>query len=131
MLKNIAEPEQYTSDQDRQDSMALKSRAADDVRRDADSFASNNRPQYDKTEGTSGLGLVVELFCPKRKRAGAGSPDGIEGLLIHSVGGTTSDELLEIFLAAQVEALAAESMRIFHDNISWSAKYIRWMNEVL
>ena len=131
MLKTSAESEQYTSDQERQDSMAMKKRAADDARLDADSFASNTQPHHDKTVRTSGLGLVAELYCPKAERAGAGSPDGIDGLLTHSVDGTASDDLLKIFLAAEVEALAAESMRIFRDNNCWSAKYINWMNRVL
>jgi hypothetical protein len=131
MLKNKAEPEQHTSDQERQDSMALKQRAADDARKAADSFASSIQSQDDKTAGPSGLELVEELFCPKHEQARAGSPDGMDGDLIHSVGGNASGELLETFLAAQVEALAAESMRIFRDNVSWSGKYIRWMNQVL
>lgn len=131
MLKNNAHSSPRTSEQERQDSMALKRRAADDARNDADLFASHIRPQHDQAGRTSCLGLVSEFYCPKPKRAGAGSPNGVGGFLIHVVAGTTSDELLGIYLAAQAEALAAESVRIFRDNQSWSAKYVNWMNQVL
>lgn len=131
MLKESAKSEQYTSNQERQELMAMKKRAEDDARMAADSFVSNTRSPEEKTAGTSSLELVVELFCQKPKRSDAGSPDGNDGLLIHSVAGTASDDLLEIFLAAEVEALAAKSVRILHDNISWSAKYVNWMNQVL
>jgi hypothetical protein len=131
MFKHNAESEPHTSKQERQDSMALKKRAADDARKDADSFASHIRPQHDKTGRPSGLDLVAELFCPRPERAGAGSPDGINGLLTYVVAGTASDDLLEIFLAAEVEALAAQSARIYSNNHFWPGKYIKWMNQVL
>jgi hypothetical protein len=124
MLKSQAESEQHTSGQERQDSMALKKRAADGARNDADEFASKTHPQDNKTVGPTGFEPVAELFCAKRKRAGAGSPDGIDGLLIHSVGATALGELLKIFLAAQ-------SMRIFHDNLSWTGIHIYLINQVL
>jgi hypothetical protein len=130
MLKNNAESKQHKPQLERHDAMALRERAAEDARKDADSFASKTCPQDDETGTSTGLGLITELFCPRHKQAGEGSRDGIDGLLTHSVGGTTSDELLEIYLVAKMELLAAESIRIFRDNIFWAGKYVDWMKQV-
>lgn len=128
MLKNDSESKHC--EPERQDATALRKRAADDAVRAADWYASKSWRQPDANVGSSSLGLVTELFCPKRMRPGAGSPDGIDGRLVHSVAGATSDELLEIFLAAEAEALGSQSMRIFRDNICWSGKYMGWMKQV-
>lgn len=131
MFKNNANAEPHTSELERQDSIALKRRAADDARKDADSFVSHGQPQEDKSAWPTGFDLVREMFCPEGKGAGAGSPDGIGGFLTYVVAGTTSEELLGIFLAAQAEALAAQSARIYSDNHSWPAKHVKWMNQVV
>lgn len=131
MLKESAKSEQYTSNQERQELMAMKKRAEDDARLAADSFVSNIQPEHEKTARPSSLELVVELFCPKPERANAGSADGVDGHLTHSVGAAASDDLLKIFLAAEAKALADKSVRIYYDNMYWSAKYVNWMKQVL
>ncbi len=131
MLKDNAKVEQYQPELDRQDALALRERAADDVREDADLYISKAWPQENRHAGASALALVRELYRPNSHEAGTGSPQGIEGSLTHSVGGATSDELLKIFLSAKVEVLSTQSLRIFRDNISWSGKYVGWMKQVL
>lgn len=127
MLKNNSESKQCEPEQ--RDATALKKRAADDAVKAADSYASERCPQRNANVGSSCLGLVTELYCPDGSSPAAGSPGGIDGRLVHSVGGATRDELLEIFLAAEAEALASQSIRIYRDNICWSGKHVGWMKE--
>jgi len=117
-LKNNAESEQYKPDLERQDAKELRKRAAEDAVKDADSYVSNTRSQRDKVAGTNSFGLVLDLLSPTLEAARAGSPEGIDGLLIHSVDIRArlvlSDEILEISLTAEVEALRAGPIRLFH-----------------
>jgi hypothetical protein len=117
-LKNNPESEQYQADLERQDATALRKRAAEDAVKDADSYVSKSRPQRGKVAGPHSFGLVLDLLSPTLEGAKVGSQDGIDGLLIHSGDIRSrlvlSDELLEISLAAEVEALMAGPIKLFH-----------------
>ncbi len=97
----------------------LKKRAAEDAVRDADYYAFNTQPRQLKAEGSKGLEPVSD-FLKSNKDVGlkVGSPEGLDGLFIRSNDGgdklLLSDEMMQISLADEVAALAAEPIRIFH-----------------
>jgi hypothetical protein len=117
-LKNNIEFKQFTANLEQLDAMSLKRRAAEDAVKDADSYAFSTRPQRKKMEGPKGLDPVEYLLGEKHSRVRMGSQDEIDGLLIHSNEDKArlvlSDEILEISLADEAEALEAEPIRIFH-----------------
>ncbi len=117
-MKNNTKSEQYKPDLERQDATALRKRAAEDAVKDADSYVSNPRPQCPKKTEANSFGLVLDLISPTLEEARVGSTEGIDGLLIHSCESRArlvlSDEILEISLTAEVEALTTEPIRIFH-----------------
>jgi hypothetical protein len=118
-LKNHTEPEHRMPDLEQLEAMELKRRAAEDAVKDADSYALNTRPQREKTSEAKGLDPVSNLLkTGKHASVRVDSQEGIDGVFIHSnEGGASlvlSDEMLEISLADEVAALAAEPIRIFH-----------------
>lgn len=131
MLKNNTESKHDQPELRPKDAMELQRRAKDDVRKDAESFASKGWQRKNQFAGSPELALVTELFCPKRRLPGINPPEGINGRLVHSVGNTTSNDLLDIFLAARAQVVSAQSMRIFRDNVAWAGKYVDWMKQVL
>ncbi len=118
-MKNPTELEHRIPDLGQLEATELKRRAAEDAVKDADSYASSTRPQPKKDSEASRLDPVSYLLkASKHTGVHVGSQDGIDGLFIRSnEGGASlvlSEEMLEISLADEVSALAAEPIRIFH-----------------
>ena len=117
-LKNNMEFKQFAADLEQLDAMSLKRRAAEDAVKDADSYAFSTRPQHRRTVEPKDLDPVADLLGAKHPRVRVNSQDGIDGLLIHSNEDNPrlvlSDEILEISLADEAEALEAEPIKIFH-----------------
>lgn len=117
-MKNDIEFKQFTGETEQLDAISLKRRAAEDAVKDADSYAISTRPQSKKIAESKGLGPVADLLGAKQTRIRVGAQDGIDGLLIHANEDdprlVLSDELLEISLADEAEALEVEPITIFH-----------------
>lgn len=117
-MKNDMEFNQIVAKLEQLDATSLKRRAAEDAVKDADSYAVSTRPQHKKKVEPKGLDPVTDLLGAKQARLRIGLQDGIDGLLIHANEDdprlVLSDELLEISLADEAEALETEPIRIFH-----------------
>lgn len=117
-MKNNAKLERDKPVLERQDAVALRKRATEDAVKDADFYASSVRPQREKSTGFNNREALSYLLSPKQPQVRVGAQDEIDGLLIRSCEGSTklvlSDEISEVSLVAEAEALAAEPIRIFH-----------------
>jgi hypothetical protein len=117
-LKNLTENDCGGRKLEKLDATELKRRAAEDAVKDADSYATSARPQPRKASAVKGIDQVSDLMKPKQEPPSAESPDGIDGILIHAndcgASLVLSDEMLQISLADEVAALAAEPIKIFH-----------------
>lgn len=99
--------------------MALAKRAAEDAVEDANSFAVLVRRQFEKSMPQGKGKLSILLQSGVNEKAGAGFDDEeIDGVLIHPIEGSTqlvlSDELQQICLETEVEAIQSEPLRLFH-----------------
>ncbi len=118
-MKNHTEPKHGILNLEYLEATELKKRAAEDAVKDADYYAFITRPRQVRSEGSNGLNQVSD-FMKSNKDSGlkVGSPEGLDGLFICSNDGgdklLLSDEMLQISLADEVAALAAEPIRIFH-----------------
>lgn len=120
MLKNNAQSRKTCREGDQPDARALQKRAAEDAVEDANLFATLVRRQFEKSMPASKPEAPAH-FQSKGKTAipgGSQDEDGVDGVLIHPVEGSTqlvlSDELLQISLAAEVESIKSEPIRLFH-----------------
>lgn len=117
-MKNNTDFELFAAKLERLDAMSLKRRAAEDAVKDADLYAFSTRLQHKKTVEHKNIDVATNLLGAKQTRVGVGSQDGIDGLLIHSNEDerrlVLSDEILQISLADEAEALEAEPIMIFH-----------------
>lgn len=117
-MKNNIDFSRFAADLEQLDAMSLKRRAAEDAVKDADSYAFSTRPQHRKKEEPKCPDPVAALLGSKHARVKIGAQDGIDGLLIHANEDdprlVLSDELLEVSIADEAEALEAEPLKIFH-----------------
>lgn len=117
-MKNDIEFKKFVGNLEQLDAMSLKRRAAEDAVKDADSYAFGTRPQHKKAIEPKGVEPIVDLLSGRHARIRVGAQDGIDGLLIHANEDdprlVLSDELMEISIADEVEALNAEPITIFH-----------------
>jgi hypothetical protein len=117
-LKNNMTLKKVVGNLEQLDAMSLKRRAAEDAVKDADSYAFSARPLRGRDAESEAFDPVAHLLGARRARLRVGSQDEIDGLLIHVDEDdprlVLSDELQEISLADEAEALEAEPIKIFH-----------------
>lgn len=105
-------------DRERQDKTALKNRAVEDAVEDADSYAIRVRREFENVRSPNRKDSLSTSLTQKNAGATVDSLEGIDGVLIHSVEGTTklvlSDELLQISSVSEAESVMVEPMNLFH-----------------
>lgn len=101
-----------------QDATELRKRALEDAFEDADSYAIRVRREFENNRTASNQNPLASSLGRQNSRDSAGSLEEIDGVLIHSVEGTTklvlSDELLEISNSSEAESVAIDPMNLFH-----------------
>lgn len=90
----------------------------EDAFEDADSYAIRVRREFENNRTASNQNPLASSLGRQNSRDSAGSLEEIDGVLIHSVEGTTklvlSDELLEISNSSEAESVAIDPMNLFH-----------------
>lgn len=117
-MKNNMTLKKVVGNLEQLDAMSLKRRAAEDAVKDADSYAFSARPLRGRDAESKSFDPVAHLLGTRSTRLRVGSQDEIDGLLIHVDEDdprlVLSDELQEISLADEAEALETEPIKIFH-----------------
>lgn len=90
----------------------------EDAVEDADSYAIRVRREFEHPRKPSRRDLLTSSLRQESARTTVGSLEEIDGVLIHSVEGTTrlvlSDELLQISNTSEAESVSVEPMNLFH-----------------
>lgn len=117
-MKNYATSKESKTNREQQDETVLRRRAAEDAVQDADSYAIRVRRQFEKVTTSCNRGPSVSSLSKESAKAKAGLDEEVDGVLIHSVEGTTrlilSDEILQISNASEVESIGIDPIRLFH-----------------